>query len=255
MFQSRRYLSALLCILLVLSITTSPEAVERFPKPAGAVNDFARVISPDDKARMEELSREVLEKTRTSIVIATVQTIGDNDVNDYVNRLYQTWGIGRKGEDKGVLIFLTLRERKVRIETGYGVEGILPDGLVGEILDKYAIPHFRQGNYGKGLMNAAHAVASVVARDANVQLTGSIPVEREKVKKTGQGVNLLYLIVLFLVLILLLGARQGREILPWLFLIDLSRSGRSGGFGGFGGGGFGGFGGGLSGGGGASRGF
>jgi len=256
MFQSRRYLSALLCILLVLSITTSPEAVERFPKPAGAVNDFARVISPDDKARMEELSREVLEKTGTSIVIATVQTIGNNDVNDYVSRLYQVWGIGRKGEDKGVLIFLTLRERKVRIETGYGVEGILPDGLVGEILDKYAIPHFRQGNYGKGLVNAAHAVASVVARDANVQLTGRIPVERERVTKTGYGLNILHLIALFLVLMALLGTRQGREILPWLLLIFFSGGGRrGGGFGGFGGGGFGGFGGGLSGGGGASRGF
>ena len=78
-------------------------------------------------------------------------TIGENEeYNLYANGLYKAWGIGKKGEDKGVLIFLTVKERKIRIETGYGVEGILPDGLVGEILDKYVVPFLKEGNYGKG---------------------------------------------------------------------------------------------------------
>ncbi len=242
-------------------------AEEKFPKPVGAVNDFAGVIPQDYKNRMEGLAREVLEKTGTAIVVATVQSLGDNELNDYVNNLYKAWGIGKKGEDKGVLIFLALKERKFRIETGYGVEGILPDGLVGEIRDKYVIPYLKQGDYGKGLSNAMTAVAHIVAKAANVSLTGGAPVSRPREKKVSQGIGILPLIILVLVFVALFGTRQGRNMLPWLLLLMLSgRGGRggSGGFGSFGGGGFGsfggdsgggdfgGFGGGESGGGGAS---
>ncbi len=160
---------------------TARTAGETFPKPAGAVNDFAGVIPAQYNGPMENLAREVLEKTGTAIVVATVETIGDNDPSDYANRLYQAWGIGKKGEDKGVLIFLAVKERRVRIETGYGVEGILPDGLVGEILDRYADPHFKEGDYGKGLAETMAAVSSVVAKAAGVTLTGAPPPEQRPV--------------------------------------------------------------------------
>ncbi len=137
-----------------------------FPAPHGAVNDFAGVIPSQYVGPLENLAREVLEKTGTAIAVATVDTIGDNDPNDYANRLYQAWGIGKKGEDKGVLIFLAVKERRVRIETGYGVEGILPDGLTGEILDRYALPYFKEGQYGKGMSETMAAVSSIVAKAA-----------------------------------------------------------------------------------------
>ncbi len=231
-------------------------AAENFPKPAGAVNDFARVIPPEYKNRMESLSREVLEKTGTAIVVVTMESIGDNELNDYVNSLYKAWGIGRKGEDKGVLIFLTLKERKFRIETGYGVEGILPDGLVGEIRDRYAIPFFRKGDFGQGLSNTVTAVASVVAKAANVSITGGVPVAQPEERKVRQRGSYWPLIILVLILAALLGTRQGRDMLPWLLLFAFTGrgggyGGGGGGFGSFGGGGFGGFGGGGSGGGGA----
>ena len=110
----------ILCLLLMV---TPVGAVDNFAKPVGAVNDFAGVLPSQYKSQMEDLAREVLEKTGTAIVVATVTSIGENDAEDYANSLYQAWGIGKKGEDKGVLIFLAVKERKVRIETGYGVEG------------------------------------------------------------------------------------------------------------------------------------
>ena len=240
-----------------LLIAASLQAAEEFPKPVGAVNDFAGVIPDQYKAQMEALSREVLEKTGTAVVVATVKSIGDNAPEDYVNRLYQAWGIGKKGEDKGVLIFIAVDERKFRIETGYGVEGILPDGLVGEIRDKYAVPYLRKNDYGKGLANTVMAVSAILAKDAGVSLTGySAPDSRERNQRRKQGGSLIPLILLLLVMVPLLGTRKGREMLPWLLLLFLSGSGRgSGGFGSFGGGGFGGFGGGSSGGGGAGGGF
>ncbi len=201
---------------------------------------------------MENICREVLRKTGTSIIVATVDTVGDSDYETYANELYANWGIGKKGEDKGVLILLTKKERKVRIETGYGVEGILPDGLVGQILDDYVIPFFKKGDYGKGLLNGTVAISQIIAKDAGVKITGQSPYSpRYRPRKTSLGSRLFsflfFIILLFLVI-------RNPFLLPLLFLGMGGRGGGGGGFGGFSGG-FGGFGGGLSGGGGAGRGF
>lgn len=249
-------LFALLLAFLLVLFPLSMTAKDTFPAPVSAINDFAGVIKPEYAEKMESLAREVLDKTATSVVVATVKTIGDNDPADYANRLYQAWGIGKKDENKGVLIFLALKEGKVRIETGYGVEGILPDGLVGEIMDSYVIPYLKNSDYSQGLSNALSAVSSVVAKDAGVSLTG-VPPLIEPVKKSAAGRGgWLPFILLFVAIVLLLGTSRGRALLPYILLMLMSSSGRrGGGFGSFGGGGFGGFGGGMSGGGGAGRNF
>jgi uncharacterized protein len=241
-----------LCTAIFVTLLTSASfAAEKYPSPSGAVNDFANVIDSATAARMEALAREVLQKTGTAVVVATVDTVGENeDYSLYANGLYKAWGIGKKGEDKGVLIFLTVKERQVRIETGYGVEGILPDGLVGEILDKYVVPLLKEGNYGKALYNGMYACSVYIAKDANVQLSGSPAPYRTRARAENKGINIFGIIIFLIVAALLLGTRTGRSMLPWLLLLFLS-GGRGGG-GGFGGG-FGGFGGGGSGGGGAGR--
>jgi len=255
------HIRALCCCLLIgIAMTARAQpTTQGFPRAAGAVNDFASVLAPEVQATMEGLAREILDKTGTAVVVATVKTVGDSDPDMYANELYEAWGIGRKGEDKGVLIFLALAERKVRIETGYGVEGLLPDGLVGSILDEYALPLFRQGQYDRGLLSTMAAVGRVLAKDAGVSLDEAyqtaLPKQTRPSRRTGGG-WLQLLVMLFVVGMLF--SRRGRGALPWLLLAGLSgRAPRLGG--GFGGGGFsggfGGFGGGLSGGGGASRGF
>lgn len=226
---------------------------QSFPRPRGAVNDFASLISEKEERMMENISREVLQKTGTALTIVTVDTVGDSDYETYANELYADWGIGKKGEDKGVLIFLTKKERKIRIETGYGVEGILPDGLVGQILDDYVVPFLKKGDYGKGLLNGTIALSQVIAKDAGVKITGeSSSIPRPRPQRIGLGsrlFSLLFFIILFFLFI------RNPFLLPFLFLGMRGRGGFGGGsFGGFSGG-FGGFGGGLSGGGGAGRGF
>ena len=154
-----------------------------------------------------------------------------------------------------MLIFLTKKERKIRIETGYGVEGILPDGLTGQILDDYVVPFLKEGNYGKGLLNGTIALSQIIAKDAGVQLTGTVPYNsaygpRKKRSLGSRLFSFFFFIVLFFLVI------RNPMLLPFLLLGMGGRggglgSGSSGGFGG----GFGGFGGGLSGGGGAGRGF
>ena len=263
----KRLLTAIL-LLLAIALQAAPlfAADTTFPRPMGAVNDFANVIPAGERDTMENLAREVLQKTGTAVVVATVPTVGDRTADDYATRLYESWGIGRKGEDKGVLILLALKERRVRIETGYGVEGILPDGVVGEILRLHVIPHLKQGDYGKGLMNAMSAVSDVIARNAGVTLTGR-PQMQPAQPTGGVTVSPFTLLLILVVVLLILFTETGRQILAMLLFSGQGRGGRhyggayygrgwgggsSGGFGGFSGG-FGGFGGGMSGGGGAGR--
>jgi uncharacterized protein len=255
--------SLLFPALLIFFLTAiHPAEAERpFPRPEGLVNDFAGVISPTYQKKIAALTGALLQKTGIPIVVVTMADIGGADYNNYANRLYSAWGIGKKGEDKGVLIFVAVKERKMRIETGYGVEGILPDGLVGEIRDRYMVPLLKQDKFGEGLFAGAAAVARVIAKASGVKLSGQAS---KTTAKKRSGVSF-FPIIFILIIIMLISKRAGGS---WFyFLLFFLGSGRGGGygsghsggghggsFGGFGGG-FGGFGGGMSGGGGAGGGF
>jgi uncharacterized protein len=244
-------------IFLYLSAFGNVQAERPFPKPKGPVNDFANVIPAAQEQQIAAITGELFQKTQIPVVVVTMTDIGGAEYNDYANRLYKAWGIGKKGEDKGVLIFVTIKERKMRIETGYGVEGILPDGLVGEIRDRHMVPYFKENRFGEGLLNGAAAVAQVIAKGSGVKLTGQMPVK--KVKKRRSVLSFLPLLIIILIFLSLSRRRGGLWLLLPLLLGGGGRGYGSGGgfggsFGGFGGG-FGGFGGGMSGGGGAGGGF
>ncbi len=225
-----------------------------FPQATGYVNDYANVIANDTETQLANLCREVEEKAGAQIAVVTVSTVGDYDYADYANRLFEKWGIGKKGKDNGVLLFLTTGEKKVRIEVGYGLEGILPDITSGRILDTYVIPEFRRGDYSAGMLAGTQTIAGVIAKDAGVEITGAVqPRFSRTSRRSSNGIpwRLILLLLFFLL--------GGRKFWP-LLLMGGGGRGRGGwgggGFGGgFGGGGFGGFGGGGSGGGGAGRSF
>jgi uncharacterized protein len=227
-----------------------------FPKPRGLVNDYAEVIPEAYKAKIQAVVSELLQKTEIPVVLVTMPDIDRAEYNDYVNRLYSAWGIGKKGEDKGVLIFLTVKERKMRIETGYGVEAILPDGLVGEIRDRYMIPYFKKDEFGEGMLNGTLAIAQVIAKGAGVRLTGEPAPKAAPKGKSGISFLSIVLLLMFFMLVFRRGGL--RSLLLGALLMGgrgssgtrYSGGGFGGSFGGFGGG-FGGFGGGMSGGGGA----
>lgn len=242
--------AALLCAGLALAASLPP-------RPQGAVADLAGVIAPEEEARMEELAGELWAKARAAVVVATLPDIGGENIDNYASRLYEAWGIGERGSDRGVLILLALAERRIRIEVGYGLEGLLPDGRVGQIIDEEALGALREGDYGRGLHQAQAACARIIAREAGVALSGQhLPPQRDKPGLSQVGFVAVFLLSL-VVYVLILRYHRTRRSFWW--------GGPFGGFGGglggggFGGGGFsggfGGFGGGMSGGGGASRGF
>jgi len=250
------YFAVLGVVCVVALLTAFSASAERpLPKAEGLVNDFAQVIPPAYKKKIAAVTGTLLQKTGIPVVVVTLPDIGGADYNEYANRLYNAWGIGKKGEDKGVLIFVTVKERKMRIETGYGVEGILPDGLVGEIRDRYMVPYLKEDKFGEGLYAGALAVSQIIAKDAGVKLAGKLP--QPPKKRGGSGFSFLPILVI-LIIVMAVSKRRGGSwlfFLPFLFGGGGGYGGRygggsSGGFGGFSGG-FGGFGGGMSGGGGA----
>ncbi|MDZ7264146.1 MAG: TPM domain-containing protein [candidate division KSB1 bacterium] len=232
---------------------------QQFPQPVGYVNDFAQVIRPEIKAQITAICQELEQKTQAEMAVVTMTSIGDEDYMDYANRLFEAWGIGKRGQDNGVLIFNAIQERKIKIEVGYGLEGVLTDGLTGQILDDYAIPHLRNGDYGSAYLLTTAAIARKIAEEKGVELSGeqNMPAVSYHERPSSPRIPGLFLLLLFIFLMI---ATRGR-ILPWLILMSMSGGGRGGrhdDWGGFGrgggfGGGFGGFGGGMSGGGGAGR--
>jgi uncharacterized protein len=240
------------CLVLLIN---QASIADDFPQPKGFVNDFADIITDSDEAKIAAVIAELKEKTGSEMAVVTMPDIAGQSEELYATRLFQAWGIGRKGKDDGILLFLTLAERRFRIETGYGLEGILPDGLLGQIADEKIIPFFRQDRFGEGFYSGTVAIAEIIARDAGVTLSlqGQAP---PPPPTQGTRAFRVPIFLIILIIFFIFGGRRG--LLPLLLLggMPRGRGGFGGGSGGGGfGGGFGGFGGGMSGGGGISRGF
>jgi uncharacterized protein len=172
--------------------------------------------------------------------------------------LFEQWGIGAKGTNRGVRILIAIKDHQYRTEVGYGLEPILPDGKVGGFW-REVVPLLKQGDYDQALKQNTDRVASVIAADAGVQLTGVSSVPEERAPPPSGGISLGGVVTIIILIIIVL-ATPVRSILFWWLM--MGGGGRRGGWGGGGfgsgggfgggGGGFGGFGGGSSGGGGAS---
>jgi uncharacterized protein len=259
---------ALLLILILgsLGIAREGHSARAWPLPTGYVSDFARVVDPASRDSIESLAREVREKTGAELAVVTLADLGGEEIEPVAVDLFASWGIGKKGKDEGVLILFASKERRVRIEVGYGLEGILPDGLCGSIIRRVMAPEMAAGRIGGGLLRGASAVAGVIAKDRGVTITGATDLPAGE---SGEGnEHAFFLLALFVFMILSAVFRSRSRRRGWMWPGGgwwLGGGGGPGGYGGMfggfggmgggGGGGFGGFGGGRSGGGGASGGF
>lgn len=239
---------AILLLLATAAVCAAEEPT--IPKPAGYVSDTASIMG-EWAGKTEALCRKIEEQTTAEVAVLTVRSTAPLDAQQFAQQVFDRWKIGKKGKDNGVLIVVAVDDRKMWIATGYGVEGVLPDGRVGEIRDRILRPLFRQSRYGEGIYMGVAAVGKVLAGETmETPMSGS---------RKGRGIPLP---ILLLALIVAVPFLILRSVLAGPFG-TYRRGGRGmwygggGGFGGggFGGGGFGGFGGGMSGGGGAGGGW
>src|SRR6266852_4181633 len=219
---------------IVLAAVSGPAEPIASLRPSNYVNDFAGVLDAATQTRLNDLCRQVEQKAQAQIAVVTVKSTDGQDIVSYAVALYQKWGIGAKGKDRGVLILLATQDRKYWTTVGYGLEPILPDGTVGGF-GREAVPLLRSGDYAGAVALMSSRVAEVIAKDAGVTLEGlqAHPEPRGAQGDSKPGIPVA--LVLFLI---------------FLFIVWVFRRAGGGGFGG-GGGGFGGFGGGSTGGGGA----
>jgi len=225
-------------------------------KPEGPLNDFANILSPSTRDSLIFLSQSLWEKTKVPLILVTVKDLNGEDINEIANKLYEKWGIGEKGKDEGVLVILSVNDRQIRIETGYGTESYIPDAVASRILREISIPALSRGMWGVALKNTNIALASIIAKAHNVPLSSVINWDIKEISQkpySSYKINPLYFLILFFILLFLLSTRTGRNLLLLMLISSINSGGRSNSSfgGGFSNRGFGGFGGGMSGGGGA----
>ena len=260
-----------------------------FPNYTGYVNDFANVIDIQTRQKIESVCTELEKTTGAELAVVTVKTVSPLDSKTYSVKLFEKWGIGKKavpagrqGKDNGILFLLAVEDRRVEIEVGYGLEGIVNDAQAGQILDENVIPFLKKNQSPEAMLAGATALANRIEKGYTEEKTG-------KKEEQGKGSLLPYVLIIIVLILFIslftrnkgahvvggvLGAIFGYIFMQSIigaiigaiigFLFGLSGGGiMRGGMGGFGGGwgggggggGFGGFGGGRSGGGGAGRSF
>lgn len=163
---------ALLCVaILVISLSFSSFAIN-LPEPTSDffVNDFVNIIDKNDESEMMKIGADLYEQTTAQIVVVTVNSLDGYDVDEYALELGREWGVGSEESNNGVVILLSLTDRQISIQVGYGLEGCLNDAKVGRILDDYAIPHLSNNDFSTGLIETYKAVAYVVCEEYGVEL-------------------------------------------------------------------------------------
>lgn len=258
-----------LLIFLLFSVQFSiAQEMFRKPNPPQAVNDFGNFLEPFQREALERKIRDYNDSTSSAIVIITVPDLQGYDISELSLKYLREWGIGTAEKNNGVVILVSKAERKSRIETGYGMEGVLPDITAKHIIEERMIPYFKENDFYRGFDNTVDAIILAAAGEYKAAPRN----------KTSRGVSLQSIIFIIIIIIFLLSrmggggggnymSRRGSRGLgggglPWFILGNVLGGGGNrggwgdsgGGFGG-GGGGFGGFGGGGGGGGGASGGW
>lgn len=133
-------------------------SAQRFPKPTGYVNDYARIMNSSDRQMLENKLSQYDKLTTIQVTVMTTSSLDGMEIEEYAMKLFKEWGVGKKGKDNGVLIVVAPNERAIRIETGYGMEADLPDAICSRIIYDLAIPEFKQGDYSAGVIKAVDGI-------------------------------------------------------------------------------------------------
>ena len=274
------YAGVTMLLCLVALLLAAPAMAQEFPpRPQRPVLDQAQLLRPEQIADIESKAIALEAKTGRTFFVATVNSLNGLEIEDYGPQLGRAWKAGREKEDDGVILIVAPKERKVRIETGYGAEGFLPDILSGRIIRDTIVPRFKANDMGGGIVAGSDAIIrqmSITDAEADSSIASA---ERQETRRKGTVgfVPFIFFGMVSLFILLSIARRAGRGgrryrarrggIDPWVVLWglnELSRASRGrsdwgggswgggGGFGGFGGGGggsFGGFGGSFGGGG------
>lgn len=232
--------SAVLALLLVVALLTPAAAADPdYPdRPATRVNDFAGLLTASQQSELERALAEFERRTTNQLLVATFQSTEGGVPEDITIRLAEKWKVGTRDNDNGLILVVFVKERKVRFEVGYGLEGALPDARAIQIIRNEVTPRFSQNDYAGGIAAGMSAAMRAIEGEYTAPAGGG---NRNRSSRKGfAGL----IVPLIFILIFIFGGRRGRSALMWYMILGGGRGGYTGGGGGFGGGGFSGGGGG-----------
>ncbi|MBO2008751.1 TPM domain-containing protein [Hymenobacter negativus] len=249
----------LLLLGLLSALGSAAQNIPSRPNPPRLVNDLAGMMQAGEADQLERKLVAYNDSTSSQIAVVTVPTLDGDDIADYAQQLYEKWGIGQKGKNNGILVLVAQQEHTARIQTGYGLEGAVPDAIAKRIISNTLVPAFRQNQYYAGLDRATDQLISLAKGEYKGDPSDvGRPQGRDR---SGSGIPFWVIIIVLIIIFAMLrnrggGGRGNRGFGGGFIPPIIFGGGFGGGGGGFGGGGggggFGGFGGGSSGGGGAS---
>ena len=205
---------SVLLLVLVASVFAAPNlfAAEVIPpKPAGYFNDYAGVVSREAALRFNEQLAQFERETSNQVVVAIFRKMeSDSSIDDYAQRVAQSWGVGQKrvSQGNGVVLLVFIEDRKISIQVGYGLEGALPDVVAFDIHARHITPHFRNGDYQGGLAEGIDLICKAIRGE--YQGDGKTNAERTTSSARGGG-QLLFFIVLVLVILMVMRASRRRR--------------------------------------------
>lgn len=221
-------------------------AAPSFPPLTGRVVDQAHILSDATAAELTTKLQALEDKTGHQMVVVTLNSLQGYEIEDYGYQLGRAWQIGQKGKDDGVLLIVAPNERKVRVEVGYGLEGVLTDALSNIILQREVLPKFKTGDMEAGIVAGTDALITQLSADP-VAAADAIKAAKKATSRTQRNIDpaAIFFIVLFVLWVLggVFGRRRGGlgALLPWIILSGgggfRGGGGFSGGSRGFGGGG------------------
>lgn len=229
----------LLILFVFIAATLHPAA---FPKLKGRVNDYANILNPDEERNIELLLEDLEKKTSAQVVLLTIATLDGDTIEDYSIRLTEQkdWKIGQKGLDNGVILLISMKERKLRLEVGYGLEGSLTDLKSSYIIRKLIVPGFKSGKYYQGILRGLTIVSGIISKEYDISPEDLKKFKEKKDENPGVSFIIFVIIFFFFVLPVLSGKKGRGSSIFWGgggFGGGSSGGGFSGGGGSFGGGG------------------
>jgi uncharacterized protein len=239
----------LLLSLCFFFLTISVAGAAAVPALRGRVNDYAQILTPEQSNALDAQLARLEQDTGHQVAVLTLPSLDGEDIEGFSIRVAENWKIGKKGFDNGVILIVAVNDRKLRLEVGYGLEGILPDLTANRIIRDYIVPLFRSGDFAAGIISGINAVEKVIRKEPLPETA------RKQAQGRGSSLNFIVMLVITFAILGLFGfssAANRRSNGMWA--TGSRRRGPTfwGGTGGFGGGGFGGGGGGgFSGGGGS----
>jgi uncharacterized protein len=242
---------ALVVALLAALWASAALAAANFPPLTGRVVDQANILSPVTTADLERKLADLEQKSRIQLVVATVPSLGGEEIEPYANELFRAWKLGDAKDNNGALLLIAPKERRVRIEVGYGLEGTLTDAVSSIIISNAIAPRFKAGDFNGGVTRGVDDIITALTTDSAEwkPKPTDMRAEHEASLLDTLAPFLIFLFIMFVISRISRRNGGGGNVI----FIPMGTGGFGGGFrggGGFGGGGFGG--GGFSGGGGSS---